>query len=77
MKRDTPTCVGGNGRFASKPYLLPMIISVGRYKIILLLKLLLGSRRQDLEGGGNVTGEPSNYPARGLCSSGYGSRKDG
>ena len=42
-----------------------MIISVERYKIIVLLKLLLGSRGQDLEGGGNVTGKPSNYPPRG------------
>ena len=58
-------------------YLLPMIISVGRYKIMFLLKLLLGSRGQDLEGGGNVTGKPSNYPPRGLRSSSYGSRKDG
>ena len=76
MKRDAPTCVGGNGKFASKPYLLTMIIFVRRYKIMFLLKLLLGSHGQDLEGGGNVTGKPSNYPPRGLRSSGYGSRKD-
>ena len=54
-----------------------MIISVERYKIMVLLKLLLGSRGQDLEGGGNVIGKPSNYPPRGLRSSGYGSREDG
>ena len=57
-------------------YLLPMIISVERDKIMFLLKLLLGSRGQDLEGGGNVTGKPSNYPPKGLRSSGYGSTKD-
>ena len=44
---------------------------------MVLLKLLLGSRGQDLEEGGNVTRKPSNNSPRGLRSSGYGSRKDG